>query len=561
MLIYSDIFSFREESSVLSAASQVLPHVYTWTFPGAPIQIRVQLSVIDELQRGLVEPGGSREGGILIGATPRFGITEITGFQAASTLDAESIETSLEKANGKVVGYYRIDRGGSLTLDSEDLHLASTYFHDPSSVILRIQADRPEASSACFFFWDNGQIHGDLPLMEVPFDRDQLAIAEQQRQLSQPARAESLPAMPFEATPPIAFRERTPRYWPAMEPRLALGIVAVAVAGVTGVYLYSNRQASPRKAPVATVSVKNAASTVIAAVPKSALAFTVERRGADLLLSWNREASIVSNATFGMLLIRAQNANRDMSLTPEQLRLGSILYAPTTDQVEIQLNVVAGERVARDSVMVLLPRKGEKSPVVTTAQRVDAALDTVQLVPNLDERHNGPIQAEHSKPFVEPVAPRISGVVTPASITEIPPRINSDTGSLASVSFLNTQPAAPAVPAVPLANQIAEPTPASPTKPLAQAIQSPVPIDKVMPRVPEPLKNTLSSPKTVEVSLTIDAAGKVVRAEAVAAKGSNPYLDQAAVAAALLWRFHPAFINDHPVPSTATVQFNFTPGR
>jgi TonB family protein len=307
--------------------------------------------------------------------------------------------------------------------------------------------------------------------------------------------------------------------------------------------------------------VTNAASAAIAAVPKSDLAFTVERRGADLLLSWNREASILSNATFGMLLIRAQNASRDISLTPEQLRLGSILYAPTTDQVEIQLNVVAGERVARDSLIVLLPRKGEKGPVVTTVQRVDAAIDTVQPVANLDERRNGPTQAEHSKPFVEPVASRTNGMVTPPSITELPPRISSDAGPLASVSFLDTQLAAPAVPAVPLANTNAEPKPASQTKPIAQAIQSPVPIEKVMPRVPEQLKNRLSSAKTVQVNLTIDAAGKVVKAEALAAKDSSPYLDQAAVAAARLWRFRPALINDQPVPSTATVQFNFSPTR
>ena len=361
---------FPRGESALSASSQVLPRAYTWTFPGSPIQIRVQLAVVDELQRGLAQPRGSREGGLLIGITPRSGSTEITGFQAASTLDAESIEALIANASGKVVGYYRIDRSGSLTLDEEDLYLAKAYFHDPSSVLLRIQANGSEPASACFFFWDNEQIHGDLPFMEVPLDRDQLAIAEQQRQLSQPTRVESLPALP-------PFRQATPRRRSAMWLGLGLGIVAVAAAGASAVYLYSNPHALPRKAPVAPVPVTYAPATAIPAVPKSELAFTVERSGADLLLSWNRESSIVSHATFGMLLIRAQNASRDIALTPEQLRLGSILYAPTADQVEIQLNVVAGERLARDSLIVLLPQKGEKSPVVTTAQSVDAARETV----------------------------------------------------------------------------------------------------------------------------------------------------------------------------------------
>jgi hypothetical protein len=288
----------------------------------------------------------------------------------------------IAEANGKVVGYYRIDRSGSVTLDPEDLCLASAYFHDPSSVVLRIQANGPEPPSACFFFWDNQQIHGDLPFMEVPFDRDQLAIAEQQRQLSQPTKVESLPPMPFgQVPPPMPFGQTTPRQRSGVWPGMALGILAVAATGA--VYVYSNAHALPRKAPVANVPVTNRASTAIAAAPKSDLAFTVERRGADLLLSWNREASIVRDATFGMLLIRAQYANRDISLTPEQLRLGSILYAPTTDQVEILLKVVAGQRVARDSILGgLLEKERVRGDSCAECRRLVAS-----NLRRIDERH------------------------------------------------------------------------------------------------------------------------------------------------------------------------------
>jgi len=336
---------------VFRASSPVIPREYTWTFPGSPIQIRIQLAVIAELQNGLGQPRSLREGGLLLGFTPRLGITEITGFQTGFALDPERIEAEIAGASGKVVGYYRIDRSGSLTLNEDDLYLANAFFHDPGSVILRIQAKESEPASACFFFWDNDQMHGDLPFMEVPFDRDQLAIAEQERQHSHP-RLEPLPALlPL---PQAAPRSRSAKW-------LALGAVAVAAAGASAVYLYSNSPALSRSAPVAPVLETRAPTTPIPEVPKSDLAFTAERRGADLLLSWNRESTIVSNATFGMLLIRAPNANREIALTPEQLHLGSILYTPTGDQVQIQLNVVAGERVARVSLIALLPTKRDQT--------------------------------------------------------------------------------------------------------------------------------------------------------------------------------------------------------
>ena len=95
---------------------------------------------------------------------------------------------------------------------------------------------------------------------------------------------------------------------------------------------------------------------------------SAERRGTDLVLSWNRDSASITRASYGMLIIKGKDGRRDIALTPDQLRAGSIVYTPTTDQVEVELSVVAGEQVTKDSVIVFLPRKGDKGAIVTTAQ-------------------------------------------------------------------------------------------------------------------------------------------------------------------------------------------------
>ena len=136
-------------------------------------------------------------------------------------------------------------------------------------------------------------------------------------------------------------------------------IIAAAALAAGGYLLLTKHPQSPQAMPAH-------ATAVVSAVTKQKLALTAERRGTDLVLSWNREASTVTRATYGMLIIRGKDTRRDIALTPDQLRAGSIVYTPTTDQVEVELSVVTGEEVTKDSVIVLLPRKGNKGLIVTS---------------------------------------------------------------------------------------------------------------------------------------------------------------------------------------------------
>ena len=94
---------------------------------------------------------------------------------------------------------------------------------------------------------------------------------------------------------------------------------------------------------------------------KASLGLAVEKRGNDLVVSWNRNAAMIAKADFGMLLIRGSEVSRDIPLTAEELRSGSVVYASTAEQVRFQLNVVAGEQVAREFLALVLPQAGGTS--------------------------------------------------------------------------------------------------------------------------------------------------------------------------------------------------------
>ena len=83
-----------------------------------------------------------------------------------------------------------------------------------------------------------------------------------------------------------------------------------------------------------------------------------------------------------------------------------------------------------------------------------------------------------------------------------------------------------------------------------------------MPRIPATVpKPNIYSPITVEVQISIDKTGRVVKATPVPKKGANPVLVLAAVDAARHWTFRPAHIGDQPLASEMTIGFNFAPTK
>jgi hypothetical protein len=140
----------------------------------------------------------------------------------------------------------------------------------------------------------------------------------------------------------------------------AAGIVGAATLAIGGYFLVAKHATPPTVEPAHVAAVAPAPT-------KQTLALTAERHGSDLRLSWNSDSPVIAHASFGMLIIHGKDGRKDIALTPDQLRAGSIVYTPNTDQVEVELSVVSGEQVTKDSVIVFLPRKGDKGVIVTSA--------------------------------------------------------------------------------------------------------------------------------------------------------------------------------------------------
>ena len=325
------------------------PGSYTWTFPGCPIHIRLRLEIVDALQQLLERAQDSGApaptGGLLLGDSASPGVTEIAGIQPLDALDSETVETAIGKAECEVVGFFRaspgspLQPGAGLQMTEDDVTLAGGLFRQPSSVVLLIETLEAATAKAAFFFWDGGKMLGDFSLMDFPIDPHQLASLERQR--TAPRGIQQI-STEFRLEPAGAPTTGSSR-WPA---RAVWAVATVAIVGMA-TYFYSTRL-RPRVVPVPRQPVSVSA-------PASTLGFRVERQGSDLLLSWDHRSPSIMDATFGLVLIRENAWTRNVALTPEQLRSGSVRYKPASDEVDIELNVAAGDRLLKESVIAVLP--------------------------------------------------------------------------------------------------------------------------------------------------------------------------------------------------------------
>jgi hypothetical protein len=325
------------------------PGSYTWTFPGCPIQIRLRLEIVDALQR-LIERAqdlgaSAPPGGLLLGDSASPGVTEIAGIQPLEALDSETAEAAVGEAECEVVGFFRaapgssLQPGASLRMTEDDVALAGGLFRQPSSVVLLIETVEAATAKAAFFFWDGGKMLGDFSLMDFPLDRYQLAALERQR--TAPRGIQQIdPELKLEPDQAPATGSRP---WSARAVRTA---GALAILGMA-VYFSSTRSSHQ--------PVSNALEPVVAPAPASTLGFRVERQGTDLLLSWDHRSPSIMDATFGLVLIREKDRTRNVALTPEQLRSGSVRYKPASDEVEMELNVATGDHLVKESVIAVLP--------------------------------------------------------------------------------------------------------------------------------------------------------------------------------------------------------------
>jgi hypothetical protein len=302
------------------AIAQTLPDSFTWSFPGVPLKIHIPTAVARELERQVDATADAfpSEGGLLLGHTLAAAAVEIDGFRPLPRLDTEIVERAVDHCSGEVVGFYRVTGSGRFSFDERDSVLARSLFATPGSVALLIEAGGDGMDQAAVAFWHDGE------LIELP-------ARELSRSGSRGAHAEQAP--------------EARRQSPIWSLRRAILLMTLAAAGV---FFWSH--ATP---VMGAKSVKPAARE--ATVAEGSLGFSAERRGPDLLLSWNASSPFIAKAQFGMMVLDQNNVSRQIALAPDQLRAGKMVYTVTAGKIAIELNVVDRDVIRRDSLTIILP--------------------------------------------------------------------------------------------------------------------------------------------------------------------------------------------------------------
>lgn len=300
---------------------------YEWKVAGSPVAIRLSLAAIERLSaamtngQGAAPKRGQEVGGVLlgraeIGETTTVVIEDCEPVECEhrrgpsyvlSASDRKRLEKVLRRRRGdrRVVGFYRSHTRPGLYLDQDDWAIIGDYFSNPSQVSLLVRPDAGKAATAGFFFWEEGDIHRQSTYLEFPLSSAEI--------LKQGGRV-------IEATPqakPARVRPHQTRWRAALAVVSGLAVFALLEYQILDVL--HQRSAA-------------------AAAPSPAL--TIERAGRYMRVDWDRSAPAVRKAARGVLSISEGSYRKDLELTAQQLRSGSVTYAPRGNEVSVRLELL-----------------------------------------------------------------------------------------------------------------------------------------------------------------------------------------------------------------------------
>ncbi len=530
------------------------PKHYVWWFPGSPVKVHLDLQLVKRLRDRLHSIGtGAVEEGLLFGRTCE-GAAEILDFQPASNGNVTGMVASLPKQHGQrlLMGYYRTEEGETFHLTPKDISLAEECFPKPHQVFLMIHSNGFGSPNATFFFHEGDRKLTDFAFLEFPLDPSLLAIEERGRmQRSHQATVSMADPSPAPPALPALEAPRKPR-------RLRIGKIiawAWAIGLVFGLgtlvnnAAFQTRFANLRRAISNPPPVSSASPPILQTSSSPLISLHAKRQNEDLELTWNRESGVIAAATSGVITIQDGKDKREIPLDSAQVRSGSLLYSPTSDQVLMQLSVTTATNIVTESVTVVIPKNGSSRVYPLSSSQPSFAAPADAPAQKVE-------QARATKPFVEPPAPRTA--MPPAPIlSDAPP---------SSPSFHPTTTGTPGIlaqvppPLPPPAIKTPEPASATPSQQLPSKIvsyQPAVVISKAAPSFPSELGSLAVQKKVIEITVSIDKNGRVSKAEAVPQKNVNQFFINSALNAARLWKFRPAMRGDEPVASEMVLQFIF----
>jgi Gram-negative bacterial TonB protein C-terminal len=542
--------------------------VYTSSFPGCPTPVVIRILLIESLQ-ALVRDTEEDQQGLLYGVASVAG-TEVHGSRPIGGLSVDEVRKAPADESEQVVGYYRIRHGSSLMLTADEFAVAQAVFTKAGSVVLLVERRDTGPEANCFF-----SEHGaflNFPLLEFPLDSTVLAQRETQRQKRITEEANkpehSIDDLALATKRDTAKLEAAPSKRPKMGwPVFAIITFVLFVSLSTGLLL--NRR-----------SVFATAALVRSPAATHAL-LRAERQGDDLTILWDLNSPAIARATSGVLEIVDGGTARQIPMSADQVRFGSLLYSPVSGQISVRLTTLKDEQTtAQASVLVLLnrPTPGTRasaglqsppaSPTASAQGRLLPFQPTIEAHPQMEIEGKAEGRAA-TRAFVPPVVDKTTEsqlkadylpplktdlVVLPMSFPSVP------TPAPAIIANATSEPVRPPEVASPQVSTSSAPARVETVQTPKEDFVAPVLLSQWGVRVPPELPQILK-PVAIRVRVDLNEAGRVTHAEAVPEKGIHRLLLQAAMDAARKCTFHPARQGQKPVPSSVTVVFHLEPQK
>jgi hypothetical protein len=376
------------------------------------ISLEVIDRILAEVLRGFgaVPKRGAEVGGILLGSSQSnpdplvrildFAPVPIEYRRGPSFLLSETDLKTLDQVLGearrhphyKPIGFFRSHTRDAPGITGEDRTVFDRFFPAAGDVFLLIHPSATRVSTAGFLA-RNGRELPDSPASQFPFRtsaldpssrrlrpsrvefhrsrgelqppeppppftessaRSDTGVVQRPRSVSEaaaPLKRSELEAPPESPPPQVSLPPLPPRPITAWTPEFiidskegksrpwgfwsGLAVLVVAISLSAGYFAY---RFGPQPLPW------------ISSTTPAGLGLTAKSAGAGIEIHWDRTSPIVSQASSATLVIADGAATRTISLSPGELRSGTTVYEPSSNNVRIQLHIQSSNGAACDSI-------------------------------------------------------------------------------------------------------------------------------------------------------------------------------------------------------------------
>jgi TonB family protein len=367
-----------------------------WDAAGGAQRVTLNPSLIRELRKSAIEAflaiprRGIEIGGLLFGQVrqdPLIDGAETAVFEIAAFEDVpcehrfgpsyvldemdrtrlgELLARHQRDGSPPIVGFYRSYTGREAQLDDADQVLIRTFFPHRHFACLLLQPLSMEKCAAGFQFCGEGEVFPEPAYAPFPFEAAlmkqetvELPAGPPPANLHSPAKLHSM-VFPRAAEEPPASPAESRRPSPALPPwyeledtaapragrfRLVLSLLLCVVAAIAAIAIYELWKTTREPRWVQ-------------------LGLDAQPSARELVVSWDRSAPTVQQATRGVLAVTDGRTPLEIQLSADQVHHGSFSYPPSHPDLRLQLRLYDQDRpVAADSLRVI----GLPNPAPVTA--------------------------------------------------------------------------------------------------------------------------------------------------------------------------------------------------